>query len=112
MPEDSGDHMPTKERLAPPDFGKVELPPPLSSDIQPSRAVLVPFVPLEKLYLRPNLPHHGQLHGEETMVWTAVVLNQAYQDVFTRKGQDAANEFLAKVDKKALLYAAAYHDCA
>lgn len=111
MSENLGYQLPPKERLAPPDFSKVELPPPLPYEIQPSRADITPFVPHRKLFFAPDLPHHGQLHGEETMMWTSVILRQAYLDVNKRKGPKVANNFIAGIDQKALLHAAAYHDC-
>lgn len=111
MAEDTVEGASLKDRLWHPASKEIQLPPPLPSELQPSREELTPFIPKRDLYLAPDLPNHGQLHGEETMILTAVILNQAYQDVLARRGEDAAEEFIARIDRKPLLDAAAYHDC-
>ncbi len=113
MPEGSGEGPRVlPQGMVDPTPKTLEFPPPLAEEIQPTRRELVPFIPHRKLYLRPDLPHHGQLHGEETMMLTQVILNQAYQDVLLRRGEAAADEFIGRVDRASLLHAAAYHDCA
>lgn len=88
----------------------------LQEELRPSRKALEQYIPNPDIYnvAHPggaDLPHHGVLHGEETVILTAILLNVAYQDVRARLGLEKADAFRASLDEEALLYAAAYHDC-
>lgn len=90
---------------------------PLPESLRPSRKTIEPYaIPNPDLYKvayegGADLPHHGALHGEETAILAAVLVNVAYQDVLKRRGKDVADAFRGKLDEKVLLLAAAYHDC-
>lgn len=103
--------IPLKELLWRPTQDRSELPPPLSEELQPSREKLTPYIPNPELYLKPDLPHHGVLHGEETVILTAAILNSLRDDVRQRLGADAVRDLFEEVDEKALLHASAIHDC-
>ncbi len=89
----------------------------LSEDLRPSRSKIESYaIPNPDLYSvafsgGADLPHHGVLHGEETAVLSAVLVNVAYQDVLKRRGKEVADTFRDRIDEKVLLLAAAYHDC-
>ena len=89
----------------------------LSEGLKPSRREIEPYaIPNPDLYNvayagGADLPHHGVLHGEETAILSAVLVNVAYQDVLKRRGKEAADAFRAGIDEKTLLLAAAHHDC-
>lgn len=89
---------------------------PILEAVRPSSKGLVSYIPKPEIWniAHPegaDFPHHGVLHGEETAILSAVLLNVAYEDVKARLGEERANAFRASLDEQALLYAAAYHDC-
>jgi hypothetical protein len=64
----------------------------------PTAAELEPFVPRPEHYLKPDAPHHGVTHGEETAIWAGVLTKNLPPDV------------RAQVDGRVVMNAAAYHD--
>lgn len=78
---------------------RIELPPPLAQEYQPSRAELETYAPRWELFLKPDLPQHGLYHGSSVLVWSNVLYNMAPEGL---RGQ---------MDKKALSIASLYHDC-